>query len=232
MSLPVGKQLQQARLARGLSLPDVQHRTRIRSHLLEAMENDDLSPFASLSYAKRFLGLYARFLGVDVQGYLDAFQCEAFDASQVARVLLPMETPSAVIVPRLPAPPVNTSAAPAMVAAVVAVLACGIAGAVIFTHWPAQQPTAANPPAAGVAPMAREVASSDAAKPAPASPAADAEKKAEPLPEPPILKALPVDEPEPEPTPSVRPGAQEVRRPLPVGSRTAAADTAPPSGMP
>ncbi|RYD62708.1 MAG: helix-turn-helix domain-containing protein, partial [Verrucomicrobiaceae bacterium] len=72
----IGKKLCQARLAKGLSLDEAAHATRMRPDKLIALENDDHSRFGSTAYAKGFLQIYGRFLGVDV-------------SEQVAR----METP-------------------------------------------------------------------------------------------------------------------------------------------
>src|SRR3954453_13016849 len=62
----IGKKLCQARLARGLSIEEAAHITRVRPDKLIALENDDYSRFGSNAYAKGFLQIYGRFLGVDV----------------------------------------------------------------------------------------------------------------------------------------------------------------------
>jgi cytoskeletal protein RodZ len=75
----IGKQLKQRRLALGLSLDDVAFRTHIAAARLGDMENDDLSQFANLTYAKGFLKLYSRHLDLDLREYLDEF-----DTSELA----------------------------------------------------------------------------------------------------------------------------------------------------
>jgi cytoskeletal protein RodZ len=67
----VGKKLQQARLAKQLSIEEAARVTRIRPDKLLDLEEDNYSNFPSMSYAKGFLLLYARFLGVDVRDYAD-----------------------------------------------------------------------------------------------------------------------------------------------------------------
>ena len=79
--LSVGHQLMQARQARGLSIEDVAFHTRIPHPRLRDLENDDLSNFANLTYAKGFLKLYSRYLHLDLSDYLDEF-----DTSQIADV--------------------------------------------------------------------------------------------------------------------------------------------------
>lgn len=63
----VGEQLAQARAARGLSLDEAAHETRIRPDKLAALEQDDFSAFPSNTYARGFLLIYGRFLGVPVE---------------------------------------------------------------------------------------------------------------------------------------------------------------------
>jgi len=62
----VGKRLTKARLARGLSVEEVAHSTRIRPDKILALEDGDYSRFGGNAYAKGFLILYSRFLKVDV----------------------------------------------------------------------------------------------------------------------------------------------------------------------
>jgi len=70
----LGKKLQEARLARNLTLEEAGRMTKIRPGRLEEIENEDFSQFASLAYAKGFLLIYGKFLDVDVSPYLEAFE--------------------------------------------------------------------------------------------------------------------------------------------------------------
>ena len=70
----LGKKLQEARLARNLTLDEAARITKIRPARLQEIENEDFSEFASLAYAKGFLLIYGKFLDVDVSPYLDAFE--------------------------------------------------------------------------------------------------------------------------------------------------------------
>ena len=70
----LGKKLQHARVARGLTLDEAGRLTKIRPGRLQEIENEDFSQFASLAYAKGFLLIYGKFLEVDVAQYLDAFE--------------------------------------------------------------------------------------------------------------------------------------------------------------
>ena len=70
----LGKKLQEARLARGLTLDEAGRMTKIRPAQLKEIENEDFSQFPSLTYAKGFLLIYGKFLDVDVSPYLDTFE--------------------------------------------------------------------------------------------------------------------------------------------------------------
>jgi cytoskeletal protein RodZ len=80
MAKSIGKQLYESRIARGLSIEDVQHKTRIPAPRLQEMENDDYSNFANLTYAKGFLALYSKYLKLDIQDYLSEFQTDGLSS--------------------------------------------------------------------------------------------------------------------------------------------------------
>jgi len=71
---PLGKKLQQTRLAKSISLEEASRVTKIRASRIEEIEAEDFSSFPSLAYAKGFLLIYGKFLEVDVTPYLDAFE--------------------------------------------------------------------------------------------------------------------------------------------------------------
>lgn len=61
----VGQILQQRRKELGLSIQDVQVKTRISSKFLMALENDDFGKIPGEAYVRGFLRLYAENLGID-----------------------------------------------------------------------------------------------------------------------------------------------------------------------
>ena len=61
-----GKRLRDRRLEKQMSIADVARVTHIRQDRILDLEKDDYSNFPSLSYARGFLLIYARLLGVDV----------------------------------------------------------------------------------------------------------------------------------------------------------------------
>lgn len=64
---PVGKKLAKARETRGLTLEEAGLETRIRASQLAALEADDYAVFPNNTYARGFLLIYGKFLGVDVR---------------------------------------------------------------------------------------------------------------------------------------------------------------------
>ena len=65
----VGQALRQARLHKNLSIEEVSHATKIRAARITDLENDDYIGFPNITYARSFLVLYAKFLGVDITKY-------------------------------------------------------------------------------------------------------------------------------------------------------------------
>lgn len=66
MNIELGKRLTKARETRGLSIEEAAHATRLRPSHVQALEEGNLSRFPNAAYAKGFLTMYARYLGVDV----------------------------------------------------------------------------------------------------------------------------------------------------------------------
>ncbi|MGC4014912.1 MAG: helix-turn-helix domain-containing protein [Luteolibacter sp.] len=73
-----GRQLLAAREAKGMTIADVSHRTRIPTKVIEALEKDDYGSFPSPTYAKSFLAQYADFVGIDSSRWMDFFEPVAF----------------------------------------------------------------------------------------------------------------------------------------------------------
>lgn len=97
-----GNKLHAAREAKGMSIADVAHRTRIPARILEALERDDYSSFPSPTYAKSFLSQYAEFVGVDPSEWLDYFEPASFTGPD--DVLSILESPEAPEPRVMPAP--------------------------------------------------------------------------------------------------------------------------------
>ncbi|MNZ49499.1 cytoskeletal protein RodZ [compost metagenome] len=66
----LGQRLKEARLARGLSLDDVQEMTKIRKRYLEAIEAGDYKVLPGSFYVRAFIKTYAETVGVDADELL------------------------------------------------------------------------------------------------------------------------------------------------------------------
>ena len=64
-----GKMLREARLQKKLEIGDASRATKIRPDRLLDLENDDYTRFANMAYAKGFLVIYSKYLGVDVSEF-------------------------------------------------------------------------------------------------------------------------------------------------------------------
>lgn len=71
MHRTIGQTLRAAREARGLTLLDAAHQTRIPASRILQLEGDNFAGFGSMAYAKSFLKNYSRFLGVDAREVAD-----------------------------------------------------------------------------------------------------------------------------------------------------------------
>jgi transcriptional regulator with XRE-family HTH domain len=69
----LGKTLSQARLAKGLTLLDVERDTRISRRYLDALEREDFAVFPAPVYQRAFLRTYAQYLGLDANELLRLF---------------------------------------------------------------------------------------------------------------------------------------------------------------
>ncbi|HTA38649.1 MAG TPA: RodZ domain-containing protein [Candidatus Acidoferrales bacterium] len=77
----LGDRFRSAREARGLSLSDVSEQIRIRSIYLAAIEDENWSAVGAPVYIRGFLRTYARFLGLDPEDVVAAFNGEVPSAA-------------------------------------------------------------------------------------------------------------------------------------------------------
>ncbi len=184
----IGQQLSSAREARGLTIEDVTFHTRIPAGRVRDMENDDLSRFANLTYARGFLKIYSRFVELDISDYLDQFSSAEFASASGHEYI---QTANATH--NLPASVITDYGENRRPGLYILVTVLLLAGGIIWwnrsgpsddhTPEPSSQPVPSAPPA-----------------PRPSSPPPESPKAAEPLPEPPPPKAEAAEE---EPVPVV-----------------------------
>lgn len=94
----LGKTLSQARLARGLTLLDVERDTRISRRYLDALEREDFAVFPAPVYQRAFLRTYAQYLGLDANELLRLFPQKGQEAMNL-RPLPEVKTPAVGAVP-------------------------------------------------------------------------------------------------------------------------------------
>jgi|GEM_PF-694689 len=105
-----GAYLQKAREQAGKSLDDLARATSVRRTYLEALEQEDLANLPEDVYARNFVRLYARAVGIDGNDALERFsQLRQGVGSQPAVTARPVE-------PSPPPPAVGTPAAPSELA--------------------------------------------------------------------------------------------------------------------
>src|SRR3989344_3238083 len=96
----VGDMLKVAREKKGLTHSDVHKFIKIHPKFLQALEDNDYTPFSSEVHIKGFLKLYASLLGLNVAEVLAFFRRE-FDSKKEKqpRVLRPIESQKFLITP-------------------------------------------------------------------------------------------------------------------------------------
>ncbi len=90
--MSVGKELQDARKARQLSLAEVTAATKIQPWVLEALEADKLHDQMSTIYARGFLSSYARFLKIPAEPLLAQIQWPGEQATRQTPAQLQIQT--------------------------------------------------------------------------------------------------------------------------------------------
>jgi len=69
----IGQKLEQARRTKGISIPEAGRATRILAKFIEAMESDNFGELSAPVYAKSFIRMYARYLGLEPQPLIDEY---------------------------------------------------------------------------------------------------------------------------------------------------------------
>ncbi|MFZ5631747.1 MAG: helix-turn-helix domain-containing protein [Bacillota bacterium] len=75
--MEIGNTLKAARESRGISLENVEEHTKIRRKYLEALENENFEILPGRVYIKGFIKNYARFLGLNANALVSAYEARA-----------------------------------------------------------------------------------------------------------------------------------------------------------
>src|SRR5687767_7018900 len=84
----IGAALKEERERQGLSIEDLEERTKIRTRYLRALENEDWDIIPAPSYVRGFLRTYAQALGLDSEELVDDYR-EEFEAPEAPGRVLP-----------------------------------------------------------------------------------------------------------------------------------------------
>lgn len=93
MHRTIGQTLRATREARGLSLLDVAHQTRIPAQRIQQLEDDNFAAFGSMAFAKSFLKKYSRFLDVDATEVIESLPAPMLGGPADYRYLLTTHGP-------------------------------------------------------------------------------------------------------------------------------------------
>ena len=136
----IGDSLREARTRRGYSPADVHKAIRIRERYLTALEEERWDMLPGEAYTKGFLRMYADYLDLDSQLYIDEYNARVVRHDE--------EAPT--IVPHVTAVPGRRGPAGGLVVAVVAVVVvgAGVAGLVAWRLSGSSTPPHSTPPSA------------------------------------------------------------------------------------
>jgi cytoskeleton protein RodZ len=74
MASNIGQTLRKARTDRDIELSEAERATKIRAKFIEAMEEERWEALPAPAYARGFLDIYARYLGLDQEALLDQYR--------------------------------------------------------------------------------------------------------------------------------------------------------------
>jgi cytoskeletal protein RodZ len=132
MAPQVGQILREARTERGIELSEVERVTKIRVKFLQAMEEDRWEALPAPAYARGFLSIYARFLGLDEKALLDQYEKTVEGADRHEPIPQTVIQPGVLRQSRPSRPSINLRQAATVLAGVVVVgvLALVIVGSI------------------------------------------------------------------------------------------------------
>ena len=171
-----GQQLQQARVAAGLSIDDVARSLQLSARHISAIEHDDYEQLPAATYVRGYLRGYAQLLGIAPEQVIDSFN------------RLPVANRRQGLVPPAPAPQV-TSNDNLIKLGTLAVAGIVLGLAVVWWQGqePATEPAAPAVPAVALAPEAESVPAPVPVEPAP--------ERVTPQPAPPAPRATAPEKP-------------------------------------
>jgi len=146
----IGQELQTARIAKGLTLDDIQAQTKIQKRYLQAIENDQFDQLPGSFYERAFTRQYAATVGLDAESLLDTHEIKEptvapdldksrVDADNVTRAGMHRAEETTIEKTRAVLPKVILAIAAALVVVAVWALVANYAGKT--THEPSDNST-------------------------------------------------------------------------------------------
>ena len=134
---PVASQLGVARLRLGWTIEEAAARTRLHLNVIRRLEAGDFDQFPSLAYARGFLKIYSRELGLDPKKILREFQ----PLNDPEDSILDIRPEMLEALPTRASEPILTSRGIGMgVLALVGVFIVGVVGIQLYRVWPVKSP--------------------------------------------------------------------------------------------
>ncbi|HZW82373.1 MAG TPA: helix-turn-helix domain-containing protein [Candidatus Deferrimicrobium sp.] len=91
--MTIGKTLRESRESQGLTLKDLEETTKIRTHYLQALEEEAYSELPGQTYVMGFIRTYARSLGLDPQELVDNYKAAHKEPENVIQPIDPIAPP-------------------------------------------------------------------------------------------------------------------------------------------
>lgn len=157
--MPIGKTLREARQRQGLSLRELEDSTKIRTHYLQSLEEENFSELPGQTYVMGFIRTYARALGLDPQDLVNQYKATVGEPESVIKPMDPV------------APPINKKTFPTQRIIVIAGL-CVLAVLTLYGMDKASKGGKAQSPPVEQATKAPGVAKPEQPTPQPQTPSA------------------------------------------------------------
>jgi hypothetical protein len=162
----VGQKLRAARIHLGLTLEQISAKTRISIRNLQALENDDLTPFNSAFFYRSFVRQFAQQLKIDYQDLAGDVQQLT---SRIPEPLMPGQAELSSNGPKVPAMPPSHPRKLRWLHSLTSLLMMLVACSTAYNFWENSRARVAPKPepAAQRSPIAKSEAASEAASPIP-----------------------------------------------------------------
>jgi len=125
-----GSKLKKLRLEKGLTLEEVQKRTKVHPGILKAMEEDSLINLSPV-YVRGFLKIYCKVLGVDPRSIIPDYQETKFEVQLKPKTAVKDKHPFNIFKPRI-----KIKIKPIVIGLIIIIIILGLFNFIKFiSHW-------------------------------------------------------------------------------------------------